>query len=78
MIQMVQTELQANRPSQDDAFARRVQFFTATLAGNLGQMQQLIRQDHTLLTTVVEWKMALKKWLLAAGFHRLASCRGER
>jgi RNA polymerase sigma factor (sigma-70 family) len=80
MIQMVQEQLQANRPSQNDEFARRVLFFTAVLAGDIVQMEQLLRQDRTLLTTTVEWKMALRSgyWPMGSNALHLAVGRGDR
>jgi RNA polymerase sigma factor (sigma-70 family) len=80
MIHMVQEQLQANRPSQNDEFARRVQFFTSLLAGDLAQMAQLLRQDPTLLTARVEWKMALKRgyWPQGSTALHLAVARGDR
>jgi RNA polymerase sigma factor (sigma-70 family) len=79
MLQMVQEQLQAGRPSQNDEFARRVQFFTALLAGDLAQTEQLLRQDPTLLSATVEWKMALKSgyWPLGSTALHLTVARGD-
>ncbi len=80
MIQMVQVQMQTNRPSQNDDFAHKVQFFTAILAGDLAQIEQLLRQDSSLLTATVEWKMALKSgyWPLGSNALHLAVARGDR
>jgi F-type H+-transporting ATPase subunit beta len=57
-----------------------VQFFTALLAGDLAQMEQLLRQDRALLTTVVEWKMALRSgyWPLGSTALHIAVGRADR
>jgi F-type H+-transporting ATPase subunit beta len=80
IIQMMQEQLQANRPSQNDEFARRVQFFTAILAGDVTQMEQSLRQDRALLTAAVEWKMALKSgyWPMGSTALHLAVGRDDR
>lgn len=80
MIHMVQEQLVANRPSQNDEFARKVQFFTALLSGDLAQMKELLRQEPSLLTATVEWKMALKStyWPLGSTALHLAVGRGDR
>ena len=80
MIQMMQEQLQAHRPSQNDEFARRVSFFTAILAGDTRQTEQLLAQDTSLLTTKVEWKMALKSgyWPLGSSALHLAVGRDDR
>lgn len=80
MIQMMQEQLQANRPSQNDEFARRVSFFTAILAGDTRQTEQLLAQDPSLLTTKVEWKMALKSgyWPLGSSALHLAVGRADQ
>jgi F-type H+-transporting ATPase subunit beta len=80
MIHMVHEQLVANRPSQNDEFARKVQFFTALLSGDLAQMEQFLRRDPSLLTATVEWKMALKShyWPLGSTALHLAVGRGDR
>lgn len=80
MIRRVQEQLQTNRPSQNDDFARRVQFFTALLAGEWRQIEELLRRDRSLLTAVVEWKMALRHgyWPLGSTALHLAVGRGDR
>ena len=80
MIVEMKRELQANRPSQNGDFARRVQFFTAILAGDLKQVEQFLRQDESLLSATVEWKMALKTgyWPLGSNALHLAVARGDR
>ncbi|MCC6457479.1 MAG: sigma-70 family RNA polymerase sigma factor [Caldilineaceae bacterium] len=80
MILMVQEQLQANKPSQNDDFARKVHFFTALLAGDTAQMEDFLRQDPSLLSAKVEWKMALRSgyWPLGSTALHLAVGRGDR
>jgi RNA polymerase sigma factor (sigma-70 family) len=80
MIVMVQEQLQANKPSQNDDFARKVHFFTALLAGDTTQMEDFLRQDPSLLSAKVEWKMALKSgyWPLGSTALHLTVARDDR
>jgi F-type H+-transporting ATPase subunit beta len=58
MINMLQDQLQSNKPSRDDAFTNKVKYFLALKAGNLKQVKALIEKDRRLLVVQTEWGVA--------------------
>ena len=61
MAHMVQKELQATKPSNDDTFANQVRFFTAVLDGDVPTVKLLVQKDASLLDLQAEWKMAIPR-----------------
>jgi F-type H+-transporting ATPase subunit beta len=59
MLHMVQDTLQQRKPSQDAAFAQKIQFFLALREADLATMQQLLAQSPALIKAKTEWQMAL-------------------
>ncbi|HRW07839.1 MAG TPA: sigma-70 family RNA polymerase sigma factor [Caldilineaceae bacterium] len=59
MLHMVQNQLQATKPSQDESFAQQVQFFLALRDEDLATLKSLVAQNPDLLKAQTEWKMAL-------------------
>lgn len=58
MVVMIQNDLQANKPSNDDRFADKVRFFIALKTGNLEQVKELIKENRDLLHEKTEWGIA--------------------
>lgn len=58
MINMIQDQLQSNKPSRDEAFTNKVKYFLALKAGNLKQVKSLIEKDRRLLSVQTEWGVA--------------------
>ena len=49
MVIMIQDDLQANKPSQDQHFSNKVRFFIALKSGDLEQVKALVEDDPDLL-----------------------------
>ncbi|MBK8904620.1 MAG: sigma-70 family RNA polymerase sigma factor [Anaerolineaceae bacterium] len=62
---------QAYRPSQDDKFSNRINFFIALKGGDLLPVRQLLRRDPDLLTTQTEWGVASDGWHWPLGITAL-------
>ncbi len=79
MIPIMQQTLQANKPSQDNEFANKVQFFIALRDNNLGQIKKLLAQEPALLSVTTEWKMALGHhyWPLGSTATHLCAAWGS-
>lgn len=54
MLHMVQTVVQAHRPSQDEQFATKVAFFIAVKANDLPQIKTLLRKTPALVQAMIE------------------------
>lgn len=78
LLQMVQNELQATRPSQNDQFATKVRFFVALRERDLPQVRELVAQYPELLGAKTEWQMALGHhyWPLGSTALHLAAATG--
>jgi len=59
------------RPSQDDKFSNRINFFIALKNDDLIQARQLVRRDPDLLTTKTEWGVASDGWYWPLGITAL-------
>src|SRR5262245_23580081 len=55
MITMIQEHLTENKPSQSEAFARKVQFFIALRANDLNRVKKLVAEDPSLLQVKTTW-----------------------
>ncbi len=58
MINMIQDQLQSNKPSRDEGFTNKVKYFLALKAGNLKQVSSLVAKDRQLLGVQTEWGIA--------------------
>ncbi|MFN8495962.1 MAG: sigma-70 family RNA polymerase sigma factor [Caldilineaceae bacterium] len=79
MIPIMQQTLQTTKPSQNDDFANKVQFFLALRDRDLSQVQKLVKQQPTLLQARTEWQMALGHdyWPLGSTALHLAAGAGS-
>lgn len=67
MITMLQDHLRENKPSQSEAFARKVQFFIALRANDLGQVKKLAAEDPTLLHLKTTWDASTQSYYWPLG-----------
>ena len=76
---MTGQEMQAQRPSQSDEFADRVQFFVALRTHNLRRIQELIEKTPALLEVRTEWAVASEGyfWPLGATALHWAAATGD-
>lgn len=79
MLHMVQEKLQQAKPSQDAAFAQKVQFFLALREQDLGAIKTWVGKNPALLTAQTEWQMALGHyyWPLGSTALHLAAATGS-
>ncbi|MEM7533001.1 MAG: sigma-70 family RNA polymerase sigma factor [Chloroflexota bacterium] len=79
MVNMVEKQLQENKPSQTAEFATAVQFFVALTDGDSTQLGKLLDQYPDLLEAKTEWKMSLKShyWPLGSTPLQLATGLGD-
>lgn len=59
------------RPSQNDQFSNRINFFIALKQNNLLQIRQLVKQDASLLKAKTEWGVASDGWYWPLGITAL-------
>ncbi len=80
MVTMLQENLNANKPSQNDHFANKVQFFLALKTGELKKIKQLLSIDPQLLYVQTEWGVASDGfyWPLGVTAMHWAACTGNR
>ena len=71
MLNMVEETLDQARPSRDDSFARKVEFFVAFNAADLAAMERLLDQDPALIEATADWQVA--PGLRAAGWEATAA-----
>jgi len=69
MMNMVREDLQQNRPSKDEQFAKHVQLFNAVEAGLTEKVEELLNQDTKLIN--------IKNELSQTSLHR-AAYRGHK
>ena len=58
MVTMVKETLDKARPSRDEGFARRVDFFVALKAGDIDSMARLLSEDVDLMEAEADWEAA--------------------
>jgi RNA polymerase sigma factor (sigma-70 family) len=58
MFRMAKENIQANRPSKDDGFAEKVQFFVAMQENDLKQIEILLKKNIELVRVKTEWTVA--------------------
>ena len=79
MVTMIQEQLQANKPSRDDQFTRKIQFFLALKGGDQERVKTLIKSDPDLLHVQTEWGVASDGfyWPLGVTGIHWAACTGD-
>lgn len=73
---MVEKELQKNKPSQNDEFSSKVQFFIALREGNTAELTSLIKQKPELVMTQTEWPLAADSYYWPLGVPPLYFAAG--
>jgi RNA polymerase sigma factor (sigma-70 family) len=58
ILVMLQEHLEQNKPSQNDHFANKVQFFIALRTGDLEQVKALVQKDPALINVRTEWAVS--------------------
>ena len=58
MFEMAKENIQLNKPSKDDGFAEKVQFFIAMQENDLDQIESLIQKNVALVSVKTEWGVA--------------------
>lgn len=58
MFEMAKENIQVNRPSKDDGFAEKVQFFIAMQENDLEQVKTLLKKNAELVRVKTEWTVA--------------------
>lgn len=58
MFDMAKENIQANKPSKDDGFAEKVQFFIAMQENDLKQVEALLKKNAELVRVKTEWAVA--------------------
>jgi F-type H+-transporting ATPase subunit beta len=71
MVIMIQDDLQANKPSQDQHFSNKVRFFIALKGGDLEQVKTLVKDDPDLLGEKTEWGIASEGYYWPLGITAL-------
>ncbi|HZD58591.1 MAG TPA: sigma-70 family RNA polymerase sigma factor [Anaerolineales bacterium] len=71
MVSMIQDDLQANKPSQDQHFRDKVSFFIALKIGDIEQVKELVRNDPDLLGERTEWGLASEGYYWPLGITAL-------
>ena len=71
MVIMIQDDLQANKPSQDQHFSNKVRFFIALKSGDLEQVRALVEDDPDLLGEKTEWGIASEGYYWPLGITAL-------
>ncbi|HSF80911.1 MAG TPA: sigma-70 family RNA polymerase sigma factor [Anaerolineales bacterium] len=80
MVTMLQENLNANKPSQNEQFVNKVQFFLALKSGELKKIKQLLKTEPQLLYVHTEWGVASDGfyWPLGVTALHWAACTGNR
>jgi F-type H+-transporting ATPase subunit beta len=64
---MLKEHLQENKPSQNDQFAAKVQFFIALRAGNLPRIKTLVEKDPALVHIKTTWDPSVQGYYWPIG-----------
>jgi F-type H+-transporting ATPase subunit beta len=71
MVIMIQDDLQANKPSQDQHFTNKVRFFIALKSYDIEQVRVLVKDDPDLLGEKTEWGIASEGYYWPLGITAL-------